>query len=259
MDYYKERAKEILLTIPKGPRFSWEFRQRDLAGKIMSHDMGKFLSWPVIRSSMHAGYTPLAAKERDSLPKELIRLTVDPKVGGSDVPKSPEGASGSFIRQVFVLDAFEKNLTLLSSLDSILEFGGGYGASDVVLRRMGFSGSHYVYDFPILHLVREWYLAQNLGPIDFHTVSLFDIPDKLEVDAFISVCAIDESPLELRNKFMEGFRADYYLFFLSNNFYDVDNKKWCEDWFKHNGIEYEAVPVWNGRKTMFTGRRNDTA
>jgi hypothetical protein len=149
----------------------------------------------------------------------------------------------------------DKKFAPIESINSILEFGGGYGASEVVFRRRGFRGDHYVYDFPIMHLIREWYLSRNRGHTGFLTLPLTDIPEGLQTDVFVSVCSIDEAPVKLRNDFMDGFTSTFYLFIVTNVYDGVDNKVWCGQWLDDNNIAYRVIRLASGNQTMFIGER----
>lgn len=226
MDVFVSKARELFPQIPDGERFSWNFRQKDLMRKFIKDGGARnFLQWPIVHETLYTGYTENAAKERELIPSFMLPVSKDPAIGNPTGLKSPEGASGTYIRQLLVALLVNSHLAPIRSMDTLFEFGGGYGALAVVLKRLGFAGLHYVYDFPALHLLREWYL----GEVGASTISLTS-PQDMTVNVFVSVCALDEAPLETRSTVLESVKAKYYLIWMTRNYYGVDNYTWFMNW-----------------------------
>jgi len=230
-------AHKILDTIPKAPRFTWEFKQRAFAQHIIQSNgnLDKFLEWSSSYESLHTGFTRDAKRELELIPEEMRQYGTDPSMGAPS--KSPVGMSGTYIRQLFLASK-------IGHANSIFEFGGGYGALAVVLNRWyAYHPKHYVYDFPVIHMLREWYLScQGMA-----TVSITQ-PTELDVEVFVSACALDEAPLELRETILDLVTAERYVFVFTHDFGGYDNTKFFNEWASRR--------EWRQRETIETGNPN---
>ena len=144
-------AYRILETVPKAQRFTWGFKQRAFAQHIIRNEgnLDNFLGWPSSAESLHSGFTEEAKRELELVPREMWQYGVDPSTGTPVGNTSPEGMSGTYIRQLFVASK-------IGHANSIFEFGGGYGALAIVLNRWyAYNTRHYVYDFPVMHMLRN--------------------------------------------------------------------------------------------------------
>jgi len=101
-----------------------------------------------------------------------------------------------------------------------------------------------MYDFPVIHLLREWYLStQGIG-----TVSLTE-PTELDVEVFVSACALDEAPLELRETILDLVTAERYVFVFTNDF-GYDNTKFFNEWASRR--------KWRRREIIEVGNPNQS-
>lgn len=231
-------AQVTLKFTPIKPRFTWEFKQRAFARRVITDggNLDEFLQWPSSRESLHTGFSPEAEIELKLIPEEMLQYGIDPDVGNPST--SPDGLSGTYIRQLFVASK-------IGHADSIFEFGGGYGALAVVLNRLyEYRPRHYVYDFPIIHMLREWYLSR----LGVDTISVTE-PTKLDVEVFVSVCALDEAPLELRETILDLVTAERYVFVFHKNF-GYDNTKFFNEWASRR--------KWRRREIIEVGNTNQS-
>jgi hypothetical protein len=107
----------------------------------------------------------------------------------------------------------------IADMQSIYEFGGGYGAMALVCNRLGFRGKYYIYDLPEFALLQKWYLGECgvdnvewVGPYAFGNV-----------DLMIACYSLSETDYAERTKILEAWPAKSYLFLYSNVFEDYDN------------------------------------
>lgn len=231
-----ERARQILDEVPKDNRFTWNFKQRSIASHIIKdNSLEDFLSWPESLESLHTGYVEATQLEREEIPEWMLAIGKDPDIGTPTDDVSPEGISGTFMRQLFILSKIEKGIAPVNSINRIIEFGGGYGPMAVLLKRLGFHGDHYVYDLPAVHILREWYLEQQ----DIETKSLLN-PQLLLADIFISACALDEANTKLREALLDSVAARHYVFYFTKMWDGINNVDWFSDWLARNGM----TPIW---------------
>lgn len=244
-----EKARKILDEVPNDKRFTWNFRQRAIAEHIIkSNGLDDFLSWPESADSLHSGYSAFSVDEERLLPKWMLAIGRDPDIGSPTSDLSPDGISGTFIRQLFIASIIENEIAPIGSIRRVLEFGGGYGAFAVILKRMGFDGDHYVYDLPAVHILREWYLEQQ----NINTVSLTK-QRLLLVDVFVSVCAIDEVTPKDREVFLDSVVARHYIFLFSKEWDAINNEDWFSDWFARNGMTPTRIDIPYGNQAMLVG------
>lgn len=251
------RAEELLKTLPGGARFTWDFRQVDLMNNLV-HDRGldDFLTWPVVEEALYAGYTSISEKERRYLPTFLRRLAVDFPFPLSPGPLSPEGASGTYIKQTALLSALEPDFLGVRGIEKLLsvyEVGGGYGAMAVMLSRLGFEGTHTVLDLPALHVIREWYLEGANVLTDSA-----DWPGSCEVDVLIAAHSLCEMDVELREEILSAVTAKYYIFSITKHFDGVNNARWFREWCQSQGLVYRDWWRWvSGNQDVIIAERRD--
>lgn len=232
-------AHKIRNAIPKAQRFTWEFKQRAFAQHIIQGDgnLDEFLGWSSSAESLHTGFTEAAKRELELVPRKMWQYGTDPDIGTPS--KSPVGMSGTYIRQLFVANK-------IGHANSIFEFGGGYGALAVVLNRWyAYTPRHYVYDFPVMHLLRDWYLSK----LGIGTASITK-PIELDVEVFVSVCALDEAPLELRETILDLVTAERYVFVFTNSFDGYENFEFFNEWASRG--------IWKDRRISETGNANQS-
>ena len=125
-DKLRQAIKSLPLLPEYAPPFSWLGRRIELRQMILNHNPAKFLTWPVITSTM----------------------ITDPEY------------------QNYHLDKWEDKTGLeIADLKSIIEFGGGYGAMVQMCYERGFKGRYFHYDFPEMVALQEFYLSELSIPI----------------------------------------------------------------------------------------------
>ena len=170
---------------------AWGKRRQDIRDKMNAGDnWSEFLKWPVVRASLFTGQIP----NTDAELKEIEGS------GWYTVLKMSNFIpwNGTAIHQAHLMyfyDNFHDQYT-------VAEFGGGYGEMYRVLYEYGHFGEYYVYDFPELLTLQEYYLRSNDIPTEnWHPC--YTISDWLEMpqpDLFVSICAMSEAPLKDRMK-----------------------------------------------------------
>lgn len=165
---------------PNPRRGTWPYRWQSLMEKIIecNGDMTGFLHWPVVTDAFHSGYVQYSEHERSNIPDNLRALSTDPQFlsNAPGFPISPERASGTYVKQLFVAHKLGEAAGIYWSTNTmdVIEIGGGYGAMRVIMDRLRrFSPGeaipyrHFVLDDPSTHLIRGWYLYN----LDLYTVN----------------------------------------------------------------------------------------
>lgn len=227
------------MWLPYGERFSWNFKRRKILNQIRKYrGCENMLSWSVMHESFYAGVTPYSQSLYDRLTPRMLDVTPDPGIGKPNVPLFPNGASGTYVNQAWLLQEWER-LTgkEVDKLDSVYEFGGGFGVMAVVLNRLGFTGEHIIYDFPEVNLLQRWYLAEVGVP-----AVITDEIEEGHSDLLISIAALSEAPIIKRAEILLDRTADHWLLWYRDRWQEMDNKTFFSQWARA-GILPEPMPV----------------
>ena len=145
-----------------------------------------------------------------------------------------------------ILSGFDKEK--LSGMKKIIEIGAGSGDMADIIYKLGFTGEYYIYDFPELMKVHEWYHTQ-LG----HKVNYInDYNDLPKADLCIATWSLTEMPIELRDNILSNIKdTSNWIVCYSNKIFDYDNNDYIKNNFlsKVKGTEeYIDVPwmPWDG-------------
>jgi len=224
---------------PNVKRFTWSYRRADIRKKIRlaGGDLSAFLHWPVMHEALYAGFTNDTAKELGMLDHTHERAAIDPLIGhGGERPNvkvSPSGASCTYIRQGLALQNVSDTFAKLSEIKSIFEFGAGFGALASVARRLGWQGEHTIFDFPELLLIQKWYHAQLGITENMRYITKNELEHGKEYDLFISICALDEAPIKIREAVLGAVKAKFYLIWYHRVYGGVDNEQWFHEYFRN--------------------------
>lgn len=209
------------LTDQKPPY--WEAWRLDLWQRAQAQDPARFWEWPCIYHCM------LVNHWRKPIEWEFAKLGVRFH-NAIQVPHF--GPDDTFATAVFETD-YSMNLTHqayhiqqwerttgrnISTLDTIVEFGGGYGAMALLCHRLGFEGKYIIYDLPEFSLLQEYYLSQ------FGLLANVEWNPKRKpkgVDLFMALYSLSEVPLLERTELR--VMAKSYLFLYSGNWEGWDN------------------------------------
>jgi len=121
-------------------------------------------------------------------------------------------ASGNMVHQAYHLMQWERIAGVeVGSLDSIVEFGEGYGAMARLISRLGFKGEYTIYDLPEMSILQRYYLSNVGVPVTLRvTVGADFITPPDDADLLISCHALGETPDDLREAFL-AFPFKSYL------------------------------------------------
>jgi len=142
----------------------------------------------------------------------------------------------------------------IENLESVFEFGGGYGSFCRMIHNLGFTGDYIIYDLPEFLQLQKIYLNKVIGE-ERNILFLDELENKGEVDLFISLWALDESPVELRNRILENVEAKYFLFAFNNVQEHLDYfLKWTAKKTSHRWMTYD-IPHLPGNNYLLGARK----
>jgi hypothetical protein len=115
----------------------------------------------------------------------------------------------------------------IDQLQSIFEFGGGYGAMAFMAYGMGFRGHYCIYDLPEFALLQQYYLGQVVPmysdwPACIWLDAITNIPIS-QFDLMIGCYSLSEIGYDFRRNLLTCYPADSYLLLYSGGFADYDN------------------------------------
>jgi hypothetical protein len=192
----------------------------------------------------------------DYYPEELEYLKSDAKwntrwepaikesnIGHPQKCKEYPKSSSNLIHHAYHLAQFESKTGIeINELDSVFEFGGGYGSMCRLFANLGFKGKYIIYDFPEFSALQNYYL-KSLGIINNNKtqngiqVELISNIDQItstinnfskQKNLFLATWSISETPIDFRSMFFPLLqnKFDYYLFCYQQQFNEVDNIKY---------------------------------
>lgn len=209
-----------------------------------------FLRDPYVRQVMHPRQIGLTSRYLDNLrgrpiwEEVLSKACVESRFGDPIIDPSLPQASPLLIQHCFHLKrVLETTGMPLDRLQSLFEFGGGYGNFALLLKNLRFEGSHVIYDLPHMVLLQQFYLKNvfrerlETDPGFLGNVSWLSGNPTNETVAravrsaaedrpslFLATWSLSESPIDLRNSFLPLIsRFDFVCIAYQRTFDGVDN------------------------------------
>ncbi len=240
---------EEMGKLPEPPNDShpplWSFWQHDLWRRAQDDDPGNFMYWPCVYHCMLVDHwwPDVMQAESDYLPVELNYELLN--LARRDM--CPTSSFRNLIHQTYHILRWQEATGLrIADMQSIYEFGGGYGAMALVCNRLGFRGDYYIYDLPEFSLLQRWYLEQC-------GVDNVEWDEPAGADLLIACYSLSETDFAERDSVLSHVPADSYLFLYSNKFEQYDNTgyfesvaKWMTDvqHWRHERIEHLPPESW---------------
>lgn len=225
---------EAIAQLPEPPNDShpplWDYWRHDLWQRAQNDKPENFMQWPCVYHTM------LQNHWKNSILYELEQLPIDWLQAAIATPYCQDkhyNYSLNLIHQVYHLyQYFSYTGIEVSDLNSIVEFGGGYGAMALVCKRLGFKGNYYIYDLPEFSLLQQWFLQDDTKWVDR--------PRK--ADLLIACYSLSEIDIEDREQWITP--TDHQLFLYSNKFESYDNMEFFKDRGQHHKLEHLPPESW---------------
>jgi hypothetical protein len=199
----------------------WEYWRWDLYKRVLSDEPTEFWEWPCIYHCMLVEHWPgPIAYELSKLDSRFLNACSIPHFGPGDGELTNDGyLSRNLIHQAYHIQQWEEATgKRINQLDTIVEFGGGYGAMALLCHRLGFDGKYIIYDLPEFALLQEYYLS-HFGIL--HKVEWNPKRKPKNVDLFMALYSMSEMPLDERIPLVP--QAKSYLFLYSGVWQGWDN------------------------------------
>ena len=151
-----------------GPQKIWSIFLNRLRNDVISKNVNKFLQWKVIKETMFVDFQNYINIEFNDLRADKLYNThwknglVENSIGDPLISKSHDNSSGNLIHHNYHLLKFNSNTNLLpSDIDTVFEFGGGYGSMCRLFFNLNFKGKYVIYDFKQFTYLQKFYLKSN--------------------------------------------------------------------------------------------------
>lgn len=180
------------------PSAVWTTNAKNLAIELDLHrDCTRPWEWPTVNGTMFVGHGVIVSGEY----AEMKAAGVE-QIEFDEEPDAP-----NLVHQRYHFWRWQKmNPDLkLSEIETICEFGPGYGASIIVASRLGFRGDYWVEDLDIFHTIRERHLAQRDISCRVHKGV------HSQCDLLMAVCSLSESPEDERFEYLARLKPKSWL------------------------------------------------
>jgi hypothetical protein len=234
----------------------WNNNMNLLREMVLTEDPRAFLRWKVIEDTMFVRHAPYLRPELKYMKEHSLWSSVwEPVLEESHVghpvpfafyPRS----SGNLIHHAYHAARFQDETDLTcSDLDTIVEFGGGYGSLCRVYHKLGFSGKYIIFDLPHFTELQKFYLKasgfQIISPDQFSLENngiccisdietLKTLIEKLPNESrnqFTATWSLSETPLHIRQSILplvNTFNA--FLIAYQHRFNEMDNIGFFKLW-----------------------------
>ncbi len=232
---------------------------------VLNDNPREFLRWHVISATMFAKYADYLSPELNYLKNQSNWMGHWSKI----IKESPIGhptpywryplSSGNLIHHAYHLAKFEEKTGMkVSSMNSIFEFGGGYGSMCRLVHNLGFQGKYMIFDFPAFSALQRFYLesigftVRSTDSIKMGGNGIVCISDLEQLKAILSndfkadnsmliaTWSISEVPIKLRDMILpmtSSFEA--FLIAYQYQFKEIDNTDFFRNWtHTHKDIEW---------------------
>lgn len=225
----------------------WEHWRHDLYKRVLTEDVTQFWEWPCIYHCMLVEHWqgPVAYElaHLDSRYWDAVAL---PRFGPGDGILMADGyLSRNMIHQAYHIQQWE-NATgqRIAALDTIIEFGSGYGAMALLCHRLGFDGRYVIYDLPEFSLLQEYYLS-HFGLLDKVTWNPKKKPK--DVDLFMALYSLSEIEPGERMRYLPSV-VDSYLFLYSGQWEKWNNVEWFQKelpskWRQNDKVQWQHTEL----------------
>ena len=220
----------------------WTEKCVQIENRIKSDSIENFLNWQEIQETMFHEANPI---ELNHLISSNVRdwiSTVKEDVFGNPRPYPLYSASsGNIIHHAYLLDRLISRISL-QDVNSVFEFGGGYGSLCRLFYNMNYTGSYTILDLPVFCKLQRLYLSNinsTKTKLDKEITLITKMHNgvKINVDLFIALSSISEAPRELRNSIFEKVKFKKVLI----TYY----KEWCGDNIEYFTNLINKMPEYN--------------
>lgn len=242
---FKERMAQLPEPITEQKPPYWSYWRWELWNLAQVEDVSKFYEWPCIRHTM------LVQHWIDAITHEWqqlgTRFSKAAHLGGILTFSEDSFRRGFFkmpltnnlIHQAYHIQQWEQVTGKhIEGLDTIVEFGGGYGAMRLLCHELGFRGKYIIFDLPEFALLQEYYLGQFSG---VETIWNPRRHKTRNTDLFIALYSLSEVEPNERAQYLPA--ASSFLFLYSGQWEAWDNVAWFRNFAMSTPLEWKHMEI----------------
>jgi hypothetical protein len=223
----REIKKLPKITTKKSLALStWDQNRSKLREHILSNNPFAFLRWPVVQWTMVADcsivefvflllhgfgqWKPFLAESNMGMGK---KYTFYPQ-------SSPNLLHTAYnLRQLLRFPVWTKEL------ESVVEFGGGYGCMCSLIYKSGFKGKYAIFDLPEFSALQKFYLTSILSASKAKNLTLYSgpTPEKFRPTLLIGTWSLSETDLATRTNFFKKMDPEIYFIAYQDMFGEMNN------------------------------------
>lgn len=208
----------------------WFIYNNLIAKQMVEGDINDFTNWEVMRDTMTYPTPPQMAMDfLKSMPDwdKWKKAIEEVPIGNPPLYEFHPQSNGTVVHQANHLAHFlSRTNCKLDSLDTIYEFGAGYGCMCRLIHNLGFTGKYVIMDLPAVIALQRWYLGATVrGQIIYYSESDDFIREMEDKSLFIATWSLSEVCYSLREKILGAVcgNVDYMLFGFQGMHREFDN------------------------------------
>ncbi len=256
---------------------SWTKFATQMKESFLSKNPSDFLQWELIKYTITSFNSTMVDQEYTSLKSNTAfyskwnNLLIENGYGNPDRFWKNRTFGTNKIHQAFhLLQLFEKINLDLSSIEYVLEFGGGYGNMCTIFKRINSNIKYTIFDLPELLCLQKFYLNTLNIPCEIDLADSVTLTKSIDIvtsenkefkkqKLFIATWSLSESPFELRDNFIPIIDTfENILIAYQHDFDKMGNIQYFSTFKKklsnHEWLEY-PVPTMKGSYYLIGKRK----
>jgi hypothetical protein len=231
----------------------WENFTNRVKELTETRDLSTFMTWDILINTMIAGVDDVeinyltSSNDWNFWVKNLEETVLKPNNHPTYQFSSTNNLHHAYSLQILS----DKSGKKLTDFGFVTEFGGGYGNTARLFKKINNNVIYNIYDIPEFNKIQEYYLKEN-GINDVRLLnnadSIQEVPEK---SLFIALWSISETPVATRNYYIDNlkmFEHDTIFVAMGETFYNENNMEWLNSeiipkletlGFKHEIIKIE--------------------
>jgi len=156
---------------------AWLNHAKEAERSFVPQPKFSFLREPFIRKTMLIESKRLLIKELEFLeshysPQRLRKLLMEDYVGMPTILNTRYLTSGTSVHHLYHVAFYEHNCgNSVKEVNSIIDWGGGYGNMAKIIRRMNPSLTYTIIDIPIFNCIQWLYLSTVFDPTEVNVIT----------------------------------------------------------------------------------------
>lgn len=223
---------------------AWDSNRKQLRNNILQNNIKDFLNWDVVQNTMFFE-PPVEEYEKVMGNDVLKKAIVESKIGCPKPYYMDYKTSGNLITHashlLHILDKIN-----LDKVDSIVEFGGGYGSMCRLLRNIGYKKDYILFDLPEFLALQKFFISEVDKDYLKNTEFVSDMKNlpKVRNSLLIATWSLSEADMKCREDFLNRISFDYCLIGFQKNFHGIDDLEYFEKFKKsYPNISFEMEEI----------------